>query len=177
MDLHEKWGHRWLTPKAKPFKSNIGGVGLIATERIGKGEFIQVLGGIVVERKDIGDYQKMMGHIGIQIHDDFWLVPADRRELDRTGALNHSCSPSAGFKGFNIYMAIRDIEEGEEIFIDYAFMESFFEPFQCRCGSANCRKIITQDDWKIKGIQEKYGAYFSAYLKERIFSNKNFSYK
>jgi hypothetical protein len=113
-----------------------------------------------------------MGHIGLQIHDDFFLVPANRKEVEEYGAPNHSCDPNIGFQGFpNIYFAIKDIKAGEEILLDYAFMESFFEPFKCKCGAPNCRKLITPDDWKIKELQEKYGEYFSPYLKEK-FSGK-----
>ncbi len=49
-DLYIFWKHRWLTPKAKPFKSSIHGTGLMAIKPISKGEVVQVVGGIVVPR-------------------------------------------------------------------------------------------------------------------------------
>jgi len=167
-DLEKRWKHRWLTSKAKPFKSKIHGIGLIATGPIEKGEIIQVIGGIIVPRSEILEYRKIMGHIGLQIHDDFFLVPASRKEVEEYGAPNHSCDPNIGLKGPNIYVAIRDIKPGEEIVLDYAFMETYFEPFKCKCGSKNCRGIITPNDWKKKGLQEKYFEYLSPYLKEKI---------
>ena len=167
-DLHAHWKHRWLGPKVKPYKSSIHGIGLVAIEPIAKGEVVQVVGGIIVPRSQTVEYRKIMGHIGIQIHDDFWIVPADRKEVEETGAPNHSCEPNIGFEGSNVYIAIRNIKPKEEIFVDYAFMESYFEPFECKCGSLKCRKIIKPDDWKIKEIQNKYGEYFSPYLKEKI---------
>lgn len=168
-DLHTFRRHRWLTPKAKPFKSKIHGVGLIVVEPIRKGGIIQVIGDLVVPRSEVFKYRKIMGHIGLQIHDEFFLVPASKKEIEEYGAPNHSCDPNIGLKGPNIYVAIRDIKPEEEIVLDYSFMESDFESFECRCGSPNCRKIITSDDWKIKEIQDKYGEYFSPYLKEKIF--------
>ena len=160
--------HRWTNPKAKPFKSLKNGTGLIAAQNISKGEIIQVVGGLVLSRIDIHEYQERIGHIGIQFHDDFWLVPASMEEINETGALNHSCEPNTGFEGSNIYVAIHDIAAGEEICVDYAFMETEFKAFDCRCGSPGCRKTITKDDWKIREIQEKYGNYFSFYLKKNI---------
>ena len=167
-DLHKIWHHRWLTPKAASYKSHIHGIGLIAVDSISKGEVVQVVGGIIVSSSHIEEYRKKMGHIGIQIHDDFWMVPANREELEETGAPNHSCEPNIGFEGSNIYIAIQDINPGEEIFVDYAFMESEFKTFECKCGSSNRRKIITKDDWRSKELQEKYGKYFSSYLKKKF---------
>lgn len=46
-DLHERWPHRWLTPKAEPRCSSIHRYGVFAKEGIKKGEPINVFGGIV----------------------------------------------------------------------------------------------------------------------------------
>lgn len=63
--------------------------------------------------------------------------------------LNHSCDPNCGLKtngtgGFDI-VAMRDIEVGEEIHIDYAMTRySLIDfPKECRCESDNCRSLIT----------------------------------
>ncbi len=167
-DLHKLWGHRWLTPKAKPFQSKMHGIGIIAIAPIAKGDIVQVVGGIVVPRSQISKCRRKIGHIGIQIQDDFWLVPANRTELEGYGAPNHSCAPNIGFSSSNIYIAIRNINQKEEICVDYAFMESDFQQFNCNCKSTNCRKIIKPDDWKNPELQKKYGEYFSPYLKKKF---------
>jgi D-alanine-D-alanine ligase len=52
---------------------------------------------------------------------------------------NHSCDPNTEFDGLNV-VAIKDIRQNEEITLDYAsFLDENMEPFQCNCGSANCR--------------------------------------
>jgi D-alanine-D-alanine ligase len=44
--------------------------------------------------------------------------------------------------GLNM-IATRDIATGEELTLDYAlFLDKEMEPFQCQCGSAQCRGII-----------------------------------
>jgi hypothetical protein len=41
---------------------------------------------------------------------------------------------------------------------------------ECHCGAPNCRKVITGQDWRRKDLQEKYAAYMSWYLVEKINS-------
>jgi D-alanine-D-alanine ligase-like ATP-grasp enzyme len=55
---------------------------------------------------------------------------------------NHSCDPNTAFDGLNVF-AVRNIIKDEELTLDYAqFLDENMEPFQCQCGSANCRGLI-----------------------------------
>lgn len=167
-DLHQLWPHRWLSPKAKPRQSNIQGIGVFAKEKILKGEKVGVLGGIIVSKAHIREYRKIMTQVGIQIDDNFFIVPATREELEKYGVFNHCCEPNIGFSNSITYIAIRDVKKGEELVFDYAFCETYFDGFNCNCGSKFCRHHITKDDWKNKDIQKKYYNYFSPYLKSKI---------
>lgn len=169
MDLHTRWPHRWVSPKTKSQPSSISGWGVIATEEIKKGEHIAVLGGVIVPRKEIREYWKHMGHVGIQLDTDFFIVPTTREELETLGVFNHSCEPNIGFSNSITFIAIRDIAAGEELVFDYAFNETEVDPFTCNCGSEVCRGTITPQDWQIKEIQEKHKAYYSPYLREKLF--------
>lgn len=162
------WKHRWITPKAKCENSKMSGLGVIAVKSIRKGEVVGVLGGVVIDKSVIEGYRKKMGHVGIQISDEFWICPASRKELEETGVFNHSCEPNIGYFDSVTFVAIKDIKTGEELTFDYAFSEIFFEAFECKCGNKNCRKLIRPDDWKIKKIQNMYGKYFSPYLRQKI---------
>jgi len=58
--------------------------------------------------------------------------------------VNHSCEPnlvSRIVRGHILYVALRDIQPGEELTIDYRF-DKDVEKVVCRCGSANCRGTI-----------------------------------
>ena len=56
---------------------------------------------------------------------------------------NHSCDPNTGIDGLNV-IALRNIKKNEELTLDYSqFLDENMEPFQCQCGSANCRGLIT----------------------------------
>ena len=168
MDFHNIFKHRWINPKAKSFNSNIDGLGVEATDDIREGEIVGVLGGIIVPKSEIEKIWKEIGHVGIQMDENFFICPTSREELEDTGVFNHACEPNAGFKSSIVLVAIRDIKSGEEIVFDYAFNETYFEPFKCNCKMYNCRKIIKPTDWQIKEIQEKYSEYFSPYLKNKI---------
>jgi SET domain-containing protein len=54
--------------------------------------------------------------------------------------VNHSCSPnSTALVQFdNISIAIRDIQQGEEIVEDYRCYFAHFDTFPCQCGAENC---------------------------------------
>lgn len=66
-------------------------------------------------------------------------------DYDPTGwaPQNHSCNPNTIYKGLNV-IALRDISKGEELTFDYSsLLDEHMEPFQCQCGSSNCRGLIT----------------------------------
>jgi len=165
-DLHSKFNHRWHSEKVKSFESPIHGLGVVATADIQAGELVFVYGGVIVPKTQIKNYWKEMGHVGIQIDQDFWLCPTSRAELEIKGVINHSCDPNVGFKNQVELIAVRDIKKDEEIVFDYAFCESYMESFACKCGSANCRENITKDDWKNPKLRAQYSKYFSSYLKK-----------
>jgi hypothetical protein len=106
-------------------------------------------------------------NIYLDVNEDFVMAPT-QEDLNITATINHLCAPNAGFLDTITIIAIKDIEPDEEIGWDYAFSQTEFEPFVCKCEKSNCRKKISPDDWQIKSIQEQYGQYFSPYLKLKI---------
>lgn len=167
-DLHKRWPHRWLTSKAEPRDSPIHRFGIFAKEDIKKGECINAFGGIIVPKGEIKEYRKIISHAGIQVSDDFFIVPSSHEEIVKQGIFNHSCEPNIGFNSSITTVAIRDIKSGEELVMNYAFMETFFDPFKCNCGSPNCRKIIDSNIWKDSEFQKRYLVYYSPYLRNKV---------
>jgi SET domain-containing protein len=55
--------------------------------------------------------------------------------------LNHACDPNAMRAGTKVF-AWRDIQQGEEITIDYRLNAFSDERWKCSCGSANCLGYI-----------------------------------
>jgi len=167
-DLHDRWPHRWMTSKVECRNSKIHGIGIFALEKIRKGEVVCIVGGIVVPNSEIEAYWSKVGYFGVQVSDDFWIVPSTKEEIKIGGAFNHSCNPNTGWAGEIRVVAIRDIKEGKEVTMDYGMYNSVHSSFECNCGSSDCRKIIGPDDWQLNELQEKYFDYFVPYLKEKI---------
>lgn len=71
----------------------------------------------------------------------------------QTRWINHSCDPNSevcskwDHEADTLrawWVALRDIEPGEEITYDYAFIADVAEP--CACGAVRCRGLIVDDD-------------------------------
>ena len=55
---------------------------------------------------------------------------------------NHHCDANCSYMGLNVILN-RDVKKGEELTLDYgSFLDETMEPFQCNCGSVNCRGLI-----------------------------------
>ncbi len=105
----------------------------------------------------------------IQIAPDLFIGPL--KENEREGSMmfsNHSCEPNIGVQGQIVFVAMRHIEAEEELTHDWATTDDDDYSMECRCGSVNCRKIVTGKDWQRRELQEKYRGYMSWHLAEKI---------
>jgi SET domain-containing protein len=145
------------------------GRGVFATEKIEQGEVVAVKVGHVVTADQFSEITATVGDYALQIYDRFYLSPVAKEEVDRlTIFINHSCDPNVGFDGQITYVAMRDIEPGEELCHDYAMERTDNYSLDCRCGSVLCRGKVTGDDWKNPELQQRYGKYFSSYILSKI---------
>jgi SET domain-containing protein len=160
----------YINPKArKGKKSGIHGRGLFAIKPIRKNEVVAIKGGHILSREELKKKRKIVGDSYIQIDDDFFLAPLTKEEHDRVMMfLNHSCDPNVGVKGQITYVAMRDIQPGEELTLDYAMIDDDVFEMECECGKSNCRKTITGKDWKKKDLQKKYGDFFATFIQRKI---------
>jgi hypothetical protein len=116
-----------------------GNYHLVATEAIQVGERI-----LRIE----GEFSAVPSRYSVQVDTDLHVeVPAEASlelVLDRYfwRFLNHSCSPTAILRGRDV-IARRRIKPWDEVTFDYDSTEyDMAEPFQCRCGSPQCRGTI-----------------------------------
>src|SRR5262245_1483303 len=159
----------YISSKAAVKESLIQGRGLFAIEPIAKGEIVCIKGGHIFNREMLIKTSESLGSSEIQIADDFFIGPLTHEE--REGSMifsNHSCEPNIGVQGQIVFVAMRDIEAGEELTHDWATTDDDSYEMECKCGAATCRKIIAGQDWRRKDLQEKYAGYMSWYLMERI---------
>ena len=136
-------------------KSNIKKDELLVNWRDGQGKEYETLGPISGLPIDV------VGH-AIQFDECRWIDHPEGRNI------NHSCEPNSGWKGSFEMVAMRDIHEGEELFLDYSTVEdSEWEmPEECVCGSTQCRKkiggFISLPEDRIKEYMK--GRYISEWL-------------
>jgi hypothetical protein len=159
----------FISPKAAVKESPIHGKGLLAVEPIAGGEIVCVKGGYVFTRRTLRSMPDWYRAAEIQIAEDLFIGPL--AEGEREGAMifsNHSCEPNIGVRGQVVFVAMRDIEAGEELTHDWATTDDDDYRVECNCGSPRCRKILTGKDWRRRDLQEKYRGYISWYLAEKI---------
>jgi SET domain-containing protein len=158
-----------LSPKVKVNSSSIHGRGLFAAEPIRAGEVVCVKGGHVFTTQRWRQLSTELGPAEIQIGEDLFIAPASLEE--REGSMifsNHSCDPNIGVKGQIVFVAMRDIDCGEELTHDWATTDDDDYELECRCQSVDCRKVITGQDWRKPELQQKYCDFMSWYLQEKI---------
>jgi len=159
----------YLNPKCEARDNSGGGCGVFAGSRILKGELVSMWGGRVARKNEIDSAMPRFTERVLQIEEDLYLLTVGEKEPN--DCFNHSCDPNLGFTGQIGLLALRDIQEGEELTFDYAMSDGEpYDEFDCRCGSPNCRKKITGDDWKLPELWARYKGYFSPYLARRIDS-------
>ena len=150
-------------------KSAIHESGLFADKAIKRGEIVAIKGGNIFNRKVLASIEKQLGPAEIQIGDDLFIGPLNREQRKTSMLyLNHSCNPNVGIQGQIVFVAMRDIEAGEELTHDWATTDNDDYQMSCKCGSGNCRGIVTGKDWQIKELQERYRGYFAWHIASKI---------
>lgn len=130
--------------------SSIHGYGVVTTRRFAKDELVSFGDGVLYDDDTEFDdtYALVLpgedSGLGELV---FWDLTCQTRWF------NHSCDPNSEVRSRwdheaqtmrAWWVALRDIELGEEITYDYAFVAEVAEP--CACGTAACRGLIVDDD-------------------------------
>ncbi|MBU6232421.1 MAG: SET domain-containing protein-lysine N-methyltransferase [Patescibacteria group bacterium] len=172
--LEPKTRLAYLSPELEDRNSPIEGGGLFAKEHISKGELLldfSTYNDRQISRSEADKlYLKGFDHL-LQVDDDAFVITVLGDEPKAYGHVNHSCEPNCGIQGSYRFVAMRDIDPGEEITIDYAMIDSSEYRIKCNCGAVRCRGVITGEDWNIPDLQKRYAGYFSDYLQKKMKSN------
>lgn len=118
-------------------KSEIEGSGVFAIKDFKKSEKVYSFKkGNVVNKSQIQNVsQKDKRYLDKISDDEFEIIEPPARYV------NHSCNPNITEKERTAY-ALKNIKKGEEITIDYDKIAYLEKPFECHCGSKNCRKFV-----------------------------------
>jgi len=162
----------WINPKTEVKQSDIpeSGNGRFAKEFIREGEIVVILGGLILTEDEYQQIRKRYPFVsGLLVFNDFKIHQVNFNS-DYNGTLNHSCDPNVFLDGQILVRALKDIEIGEEIYLDYGTIADqdlvLFE--NCQCGAYNCRKYITCKDWLSPSFRAERELFFSHYIQEVI---------
>jgi uncharacterized protein len=160
----------WFSSKTEKRSSPIAGRGLFARDAITQGEIVAVKGGAILDAAAFARIRSEVSPAEIQIEDELYITPLSKAEVEASMLrLNHSCNPNVGVRGQITFVAMRNIPAGAELTIDYAMIDGEAgERMECACGESACRGVITGNDWQLSDLQQRYSAYFSRYLRDRI---------
>lgn len=137
--------------KKKPYAmkgNSIAGFGIYATRNIRKGDIIftgeekaqRIVTRRFVEKNWDEEQQLHFRRYAYALSEEvFVLWDEDPSEW---APQNHSCDANTGLDGLNV-IALRNISRNEELTLDYSqFLNETMEPFECKCGSVNCKGEI-----------------------------------
>lgn len=143
MEQQEASPEVWTDGRLVVGASEIHGQGWVAADAIAAGEVVIRLGGRLVSSAVLDELlaaaagDPEAGYVDtVQVAEDVHLVlpPGTKGHYG-----NHSCDPNLGFDGPFVVRALRDVETGEELTVDYATCSGPGLVLDCRCGAAGCR--------------------------------------
>ena len=167
----------WMNPDLVIRDTKLYGKGVfVHRSPVRKGEMLFVMGGTILTISDEDALRGVVADKPIEISEHFSIGPRTASDLPRMPQhyVNHSCCPNAGFRGQIFMVATRTLAVGEEVTYDYAMVmhsnpkSSSHFTMECQCGHRTCRKLVTEDDWKIPALQKRYHGYFQWFLQDKI---------
>ncbi len=159
----------WRSPSVEVRPSHLGGLAVFAAVPIAKDERVAVKVGHVVGFEEVEQLTAEIGDFSLQIDTDLFLSPRHADEYEAMVVhINHSCEANVGFRGNVTYVALRDIEAGEELCHDYATARTWPYRLECACGTESCRGTVTESDWQRPEVQARYVGYFMPHVQRLI---------
>ena len=165
----------WINPKIRLRRSNLHGKGMFARKPIKEGEVVLIWGESYKGKRSeyTDDKKKAMsakknGKLVLQYDENLWSI--EERGAGDDYFINHSCDSSLWFNDAFTLAVRQPIRAGEEVTLDYALFETddYKSKWVCRCGSLNCRKVITGHDWQRPDVQQRYKGHFTPLINKQI---------
>jgi SET domain-containing protein len=159
----------WVHPVVRIGRSQIAGRGLFAVDDLAAGTVVLRLGGRLVGTHELKALLEVAradtgaGYVeSITVYVDRHLVLSSGT---RAHWCNHSCDPNLWHVGLYEIAARRPVSAGDELTVDYG-THSGAEGFrmQCACGSPECRREITSDDWRRPDLRARYRGHWTPAL-------------
>lgn len=165
----------WIDPRIEIRDSPLHGRGAFALAPIRASEMVTVWAHAILDAHQAARVEE--GDLHRRADGSYVWLPETGAGLSgydpSEDCLNHSCDPNLWMQDEVTLCARRDIAVGEELTGDYALWELDPEhvcPFECRCGSAHCRRRVTGRDWELPELQGRYARHWHPSIEARIAS-------
>lgn len=122
------------------------GYGVFATQRIPRGTITWVRDALdqTIAKEQAArlapELQRQIAHFGYIDRHGAFVLPWDHARF-----VNHACAPSCLSPGYEIELAVTDIEPGEQLTNDYASLNIDVD-FDCACPTPLCRGRVRPAD-------------------------------
>lgn len=151
-------------------QTNEKGFGLVTKENLSSSDFVIEFVGELVNETDLLQRMKDFdGHLlSMQLKDGTFIDATKKGSISRF--LNHSCDPNCRIEVWSVHkkyrvgvFAIKNIDSGTELTIDYDWEPSAKGLTKCYCNSMNCRGFIEKltDPSLIRMYTAKTGLWLS----------------
>ncbi len=159
----------YLSPKARIGASRMSGKGIISYASFRKGELVAIWGGHLMNQPMYDELLPHMQDYPVQVWTDFFLGPTAENEIEIVDHMNHSCNPTCVVMKNIFVVAKHDIPQGEELTFDYGTTDTSSSLYlECSCGSPNCRKVVTSNDWMKEEFLAANYEFLSDYIKRMV---------
>lgn len=163
----------WMNPSLVVREGPLG-KSVFASSPLAKDERLAVFGGFVMTLDEERHLPEEIRDLAHQIDDDLVIGIRQMSQIQPVDHFNHSCEPNAGFRDQITLVAMHDIPGREEVTFDYAMTVAGSSGggyrLKCRCGTALCRGMVTDADWRDPALQHRYSGYFNPHVQRRIDS-------
>lgn len=85
--------------------------------------------------------------------------------------MNHACNGNVGFNADGDFVAIADVPMDEELTYDHGLLMTNPDyRLECKYGAANCRGVVTGNDWRDPEFRSRNLAIMPPEVREMIGS-------
>jgi hypothetical protein len=167
----------WINPKLAAGQSRIHGEGIFATAPIARGEKLMEFGGEIISVEQANGNLYREQSVWMAVNDIYLGLPVSDPDPSLDENLNHSCDANTWLTDDVTVTARRDIAAGEEITLDqgtwnFSAGEYTWDDAPCGCGAPDCRKTLTENDWRLPIVRQRYAGHLHPTVQKMIDEQK-----
>ncbi|KAG1705894.1 hypothetical protein DVH05_002457 [Phytophthora capsici] len=164
---NQRLQHPEKYPHLEPFKTEHKGYGVRTRQQITQLSIVGEYVGEIIDQKELARRLKSVPRHELNF---YYLLLAPGVYIDArnkgsfTRFVNHSCEPNCKTEKWTVkgetriaVIALRDIDEGEELTFDYQWKALGSRQITCFCGTPSCKGVIGTQNDTVQNAEEQIG--------------------